>query len=54
MAQKYEVERSTAQCAVSGRKLEEGEEFYTVLFEEGESFRRADYSLDAWEAWLRR
>ncbi len=48
MAQKYEVERSTAQCAVSGRKLEEGEEFYTVLFEEGESFRRVDYSLDAW------
>ncbi len=49
MAQKYEVERSTARCAVSGRKLEEGTEFYTVLFEEGESFRRADYSLDAWD-----
>ena len=49
MAQKYEVERSTARCVVSGRKLVEGEEFYTVLFEEGESFRRADYSLDAWD-----
>jgi hypothetical protein len=48
MAQKYEVDRPTAQCAVSGRKLEEGEDFYTVLFEEGESFRRADYALDSW------
>jgi len=28
--------------------LREGDEFYTVLFEEGESFRRSDYSLEAW------
>jgi hypothetical protein len=27
----------------------EGEEFYAVLVEDGESFRRADYSLDAWD-----
>lgn len=48
MAQKYELERPTAQCAVSGRRIEEGEEFYTVLFEEGESFRRADYAVESW------
>ena len=47
--QQWEVEPTTGRCVVTGRSLEEGEEFYTVLFEEGESFRRVDYSLDAWE-----
>jgi hypothetical protein len=47
--QQWEVEPTTGRCVVTGRTLEEGEEFYTVLFEDGESFRRADYSLDAWD-----
>jgi hypothetical protein len=47
--QQWEVEPTTGRCAVTGRTLEEGEEFYTVLFEDGESFRRVDYSLEAWE-----
>ena len=45
----WEVERATGRSTVSGKPLEEGEEFYSVLLEEGESFRRADYSLDEWE-----
>lgn len=49
MAQDWQIEHATGVCAVSGRKLEEGEEFYTVLFEAGESFKRADYSLDVWK-----
>ncbi len=49
MAQQWEVASTTGRCTVSGHVLEEGETFYTVLFEDGESFRRADYSLDAWE-----
>ena len=49
MAQQWEVESATGVCAVTGRKLEEGDEFYTVLFEDGDSFRRADYSLEAWD-----
>jgi hypothetical protein len=44
----YQVEPMKGRCAVTGRVLEEGEEFYTVLFEEGESFRREEYSLGAW------
>lgn len=44
----WEVDRTTGVCAVAGRPLAEGEEFYAVLFEEGEGFRRADYSLEAW------
>ena len=48
MAQQWEVESATGRCAATGRILGEGEEFHTVLFEEGESFRRSDFSLDAW------
>lgn len=49
MAQEWQVDTTTGRCATSGRTLEEGEEFYTVLFEDGESFRRADYSLESWK-----
>jgi hypothetical protein len=48
MAQQFEVEAASGRCATTGRTLEEGEEFYTVLLESGDSFRRADYSLEAW------
>jgi hypothetical protein len=46
----YEVQRTTGVCAASGRALIEGEAIYTVLYEEGESFRREDYALDHWTA----
>lgn len=49
MAQQWEVAKPAGVCTVTGREIAEGEEFYTALFEEGESFRRADYSLDAWQ-----
>lgn len=49
MAQQWEVQRPAGVCTVSGRAIEEGEEFYSVLFEEGETFRRADYALDEWQ-----
>ena len=49
MAQQWEVQRSMGTCVTTGRAFKEGEEFYTVLFEDGDSFRRADYSLDAWQ-----
>jgi len=39
----------TGRCTVTGRFFDEGEEFITALFEDGESFRREDYSLSAWE-----
>jgi hypothetical protein len=44
----WEVQRTTGRCAVTGRELAEGEEFYAVLFDRGETLERADYSLDAW------
>jgi hypothetical protein len=48
MTQQWEVEPAAGRCAVTGRRLEEGEEFYSALFEDGEVFRRCDYSLDSW------
>ena len=43
-----EVVKSTGVCAATGRELAEGEEYYAVLFEEGDSFSRVDYTLEAW------
>lgn len=48
MTQQWEVEATGGHCVVTGRRLEEGEVFYSALFEEGEGFRRCDYSLDSW------
>lgn len=42
------VDPSQGVCAATGRRLEEGEEFHSALFEEGETFRRADYCAQAW------
>ncbi|MFQ5591270.1 MAG: hypothetical protein ACE5HE_08920 [Phycisphaerae bacterium] len=46
--QQWELKPPHGCCSVTGRALREGEEFYTVLFEEQDSFRRADYSVEAW------
>jgi hypothetical protein len=49
MNPEWEVEPARGRCAETGRVFQQGEEFYTVLFENGESFRRVDYSPDAWQ-----
>lgn len=49
MAQKWQVEPATGRCAITGRTFEEGDEFHTVLVENGETFTRADYSVEAWK-----
>ncbi len=35
-------------CAVTHRAFDPGEQFYTLLFREGDGFRREDLSMDAW------
>lgn len=35
-------------CARTGRAFRPGEQFYTLLFREGEGFRREDLSEEAW------
>ncbi len=45
----YQIQENTRRCCVSGRELPPGERFYTVLVEEGGSFKRRDYSTEAWQ-----
>jgi hypothetical protein len=47
--EQWEVAKSGGVYAVTGRELAEGEEHWAVLFEDGESFRREDHSVDAWD-----
>jgi len=44
----WEVQRTSGRCAVSGRELREGEEFYAVLFDRNGTLERVDCSLEAW------
>jgi hypothetical protein len=44
----YEVQRCTRQCAATGRQLEPGETFYSVLAVEGAQVARRDYAAEAW------
>jgi hypothetical protein len=45
----YQIQANTRRCAVTGRELQPGEKFYTVLLDEGGKFVRQDYSSDAWQ-----
>lgn len=44
----WRIERCAGECAKTGRQLAPGESYYVVLFEDGEGFRREDYSQEAW------
>jgi hypothetical protein len=44
----YQIQASTRRCALSGREIKPGERFYSVLLDEGDTFVRQDYSLEAW------
>ncbi len=44
----WEFGRTSGRCAVSGRELAEGEEFYAVLFDRNGTLERVDYSLGSW------
>ena len=45
----YEVQRCTRHCAETGRELQPGETFYSVLNAEGGDLVRHDYSVQAWQ-----
>lgn len=44
----FDLQRAAGRCSVTGRDFEQGEEFHSALFEEGEGFRRVDYCGEAW------
>jgi hypothetical protein len=47
-ANEWTIQHRSEVCAVTQRPFVEGEPFYTLLFREGDSFRRQDLSEDAW------
>ncbi len=44
----YRIEKAGGTCVKTGAEIVEGQAYYAVLFEDGESFRREAYCEDAW------
>jgi hypothetical protein len=44
----YQIQPNSRRCAVTGRELQLGERFYSVLLEEDRQLVRKDYSTEAW------
>ena len=44
----WPIKHRADRCARTGRAFQAGEQFYTLLFREGEGFRREDLSEEAW------
>ncbi len=45
----WEIKSRARCCARTGKPFEEGEYFYTLLFRDGDRFRREDISEKAWQ-----
>lgn len=48
LADEWSIQHRAESCALSGRPFEAGENFYTLLFRDGDGFRRQDLSEEAW------
>jgi hypothetical protein len=49
MQSDWDIKARAHHCAKTGREFAEGEFFYTLLFREGDGFRREDLSHEAWQ-----
>lgn len=49
LADEWSIQHRAEACAVSGRPFAAGENFYTLLFRDGDGFRRQDLSEEAWQ-----
>ena len=47
--QEWSIQSRAAKCAVTGVEFQDGDYFYTLLFEDGASLRREDISEAAWK-----
>ncbi|HVS35560.1 MAG TPA: hypothetical protein VMS17_08260 [Gemmataceae bacterium] len=45
----YQIQPNTRRCALSGRELQPGERYFSVLRDEGGKFVRMDYAAEAWQ-----
>src|SRR5947209_17725679 len=50
LANEWPIKHRANECARTQRPFEPGEQFYTLLFREGDGFRREDLSEEAWAA----
>jgi len=48
LANDWPIKHRADVCARTERPFEAGEQFYTLLFQEGQGFRREDLSEEAW------
>ena len=48
MQSEWEIKSRAHCCARTGKQFGQGEYFYTLLFRDGEGFRREDISEEAW------
>jgi hypothetical protein len=48
LANEWPIKHRADACARTGRQFQAGEHFYTLLFREGDGFRREDLSEEAW------
>jgi hypothetical protein len=48
LANEWPIKHRADACARTGRLFQAGEQFYTLLFREGDGFRREDLSEEAW------
>lgn len=45
----YQIQEITRRCSVTGRELQPGERFYSVLVDEAGKLQRKDFSQEAWQ-----
>lgn len=50
LANEWPIKHRADACAATNRPFADGEQFYTLLFREGNGFRREDLSEEAWTA----
>ena len=48
LTNEWPIKHRADACARTGRPFQPGEQFYTLLFREGDAFRREDLSEEAW------
>src|ERR1700716_3953413 len=48
LANDWPIKHRADSCAMTGRAFGPGEQFYTLLFREGNGYRREDLSEEAW------
>lgn len=50
LANEWPIKHRADACAITNRPFAPGEQFYTLLFRDGDGFRREDLSEEAWLA----